>query len=200
MFTTARSLAHLVAELARLPGIGKKTAQRLAFHLLRAPREEALALASAIAEVKDRIRYCGTCGNFTEEETCEICRNASRDASIICVVEQPTDLVALEGSREYRGLYHVLHGALSPLEGSRPEDLRIEQLLERLRAGGVREVILATNPTVEGDATAFYLARVIRPLGVRVSRIARGIPMGGDLEFADNVTLARAIAGRVEID
>lgn len=200
MISTARSLTQLVNELARLPGIGKKTAQRLAFHLLRVPREDALALASAIANVKDRIRYCESCGNFTEEKLCEICRDANRDRSLVCVVEQPTDLFAIEGSHEYRGLYHVLHGTLSPLDGARPESLRIDELVAAVKSRPAREVIIATNPTVEGDATSFYLARVLRPLGVRVSRIARGVPMGGDLEFSDHATLARAISGRVEIE
>ncbi len=199
MFTSSRSLTLLISQLSRLPGIGKKTAQRLAFHLLRIPREEALALATAIEMVRDRIRLCVECGNFTEEEVCEVCRDASRDDGIVCVVEQPTDLLALEASGEFRGRYHVLHGALSPLEGARPESLRIAPLVARLKARPVREVILATNPTVEGDATAFYVASLIRPLGVRVSRLARGIPVGGDLEFSDQVTLARAIAGRQEM-
>jgi recombination protein RecR len=200
MISTARSLTQLVSELSRLPGIGKKTAQRLAFHILRLPREEALALASAITGVKEKIRYCESCGNFTEEPLCEICRDPGRDQSTICVVEQPTDLFAIEGSHEYHGLYHVLHGALSPLDGARPESLRIQELLDTIRKRPVREVIIATNPTVEGDATAFYVAKVVRPFGVRVSRIARGVPMGGDLEFSDHATLARAISGRVEIE
>lgn len=200
MFTSSRSLTLLIAQLSRLPGIGKKTAQRLAFHLLRVPREEALALAAAIEAVRDRIRPCASCGNFTEEEVCEICRDPSRDDGLLCVVEQPTDLLALEATGEFRGRYHVLHGALSPLEGARPESLRIDEFVARLRARPAREVIIATNPTVEGDATAFYIARLVRPLGVRVSRIARGIPVGGDLEFSDQVTLARAISGRVEIE
>ncbi len=200
MFASTPSLSQLVAQLARLPGIGRKTAQRLAFHILRVPREEALALAQAIEGVRDRIRTCAECGNFTEAEVCEVCRDPARDDRILCVVEQPTDLLALEGTGEYRGRYHVLHGALSPLEGSRPESLRIDRLVETIKRRSVREVILATNPTVEGDATAFYIARLVRPTGVRVSRIARGIPVGGDLEFSDQVTLARAIAGRVEIE
>jgi recombination protein RecR len=199
MFTSSRSLTLLVSQLSRLPGIGKKTAQRLAFHLLRVPREEALALAGAIEAVRDRIRFCAQCGNFTEEETCEVCRDPARDEGLICVVEQPTDLIALEASGEYRGRYHVLHGALSPLEGARPESLRIDPLVARIKARSVREVILATNPTVEGDATAFYVASLLRPLGVRVTRIARGIPVGGDLEFSDQVTLARAMSGRQEM-
>jgi recombination protein RecR len=200
MFASTPSLSQLVAQLARLPGIGRKTAQRLAFHILRVPREEALALAQAIEGVRDRVRTCVECGNFTEAEVCEVCRDPARDGRLLCVVEQPTDLLALEGTGEYRGRYHVLHGALSPLEGSRPESLRIDRLVETIKRRSVREVILATNPTVEGDATAFYIARLVRPTGVRVSRIARGIPVGGDLEFSDQVTLARAIAGRVEIE
>ncbi|MFN0150476.1 MAG: recombination mediator RecR [bacterium] len=200
MIPSARSLAQLVGELARLPGIGKKTAQRLAFHILRLPREDALALSTAIVDVKDRIRYCDSCGNFTEDAVCEICLDTNRDQTLLCVVEQPTDLFAIEGSHEYRGLYHVLHGTLSPLDGARPETLRIAEMLATTKNRPVREVIIATNPTVEGDATAFYLARQLRPLGVRVSRIARGIPMGGDLEFSDHATLARAISGRAEIE
>jgi recombination protein RecR len=200
MFTSSQSLTLLIAQFARLPGIGKKTAQRLAFHILRVPREEALALASAIEAVRERIRACSECGNFTEEETCSVCRDPARDNGIVCVVEQPTDLLALEATGEFRGRYHVLHGALSPLEGARPETLRLDHLVERLRRRPAREVIIATNPTVEGDATAFYIARLVRPLGARVSRIARGVPVGGDLEFSDQVTLARAIAGRVDLD
>jgi recombination protein RecR len=198
MFTSSQSLTLLIAQLARLPGIGKKTAQRLAFHLLRVPREEALALAGAIEAVRERIRACAECGNFTEEETCAVCRDPARDNGIVCVVEQPTDLLALEATGEFRGRYHVLHGALSPLE--RPETLRLDHLVDRLKRRPAREVIIATNPTVEGDATAFYIARLVRPLGARVSRIARGVPVGGDLEFSDQVTLARAIAGRVDLD
>jgi recombination protein RecR len=200
MFASTPSLSQLVAQLARLPGIGRKTAQRLAFHILRAPRDEALALARAIESVRERIRTCAECGNFTEAEVCEVCRDPARDARLLCVVEQPTDLLAVEGTGEYRGLYHVLHGALSPLEGARPESLGIDRLLQAIERRSVREVILATNPTVEGDATAFYIARLVRPTGARVSRIARGIPVGGDLEFSDQVTLARALSGRMEIE
>lgn len=200
MLASTPSLSQLISQLARLPGIGRKTAQRLAFHILRVPRDEALALSQAIVAVRERIRTCGECGNFSEEEICEVCRDPARDPGLLCIVEQPTDLLALEGTGEFRGLYHVLHGALSPLEGSRPESLRIDRLVETIRRRSVREVIIATNPTVEGDATAFYIARVLRPTGVRVSRIARGIPVGGDLEFSDQVTLARAITGRVEFE
>src|SRR5262245_16034449 len=193
MFASTPSLSQLISQLSRLPGIGRKTAQRLAFHILRVPKDEALALAQAIEAVRGRIRTCAECGNFTEAEVCEICRDPARDAGLLCVVEQPTDLIALEGTGEFRGLYHVLHGALSPLEGSRPESLRVDRMVEAIKRRSVREVIIATNPTVEGDATAFYIARLVRPTGARVSRIARGIPVGGDLEFSDQVTLARAI-------
>ena len=193
MFSPA--VENLVSQLTRLPGVGNRTAQRLAFHLLSVPRDEALALASALAEVKDRVRFCAECGNLTEEETCEICRDARRDRSVICVVEQPVDLVSLERTHEYRGLYHVLGGALSPLDGVEPSDLRIGGLLSRIERGGVEEVVLATNPTMTGEATAAYIADRLRDR-VRVTRLASGLPVGGDLEYADEVTLGRALAGR----
>ena len=189
---------NLVAQLSRLPGVGTRTAQRLAFHLLSTPREEALALADAIAEVKERVRFCQECGNLTEEDRCAICLDARRDRSIVCVVEQPVDVVSLERTHEFRGLYHVLGGALSPLDGVEPSDLRLRELLERVEQGGVEEVVLATNPTMTGEATASYLADRLRGR-VTVTRLASGLPVGGDLEYADEVTLGRALSGRREI-
>jgi recombination protein RecR len=186
---------NLVSQLTRLPGVGTRTAQRLAFHLLRVPKEEALALAAALEEVKERVRFCSECGNLTEEETCEICRDARRDRSVICVVEQPADLISVERTHEYRGLYHVLGGALSPLDGIEPENLRIADLMSRVDRNGVEEVVLATNPNMTGEATASYLADRLRGR-VRVTRLASGLPVGGDLEYADEVTLGRALAGR----
>jgi recombination protein RecR len=192
------SVDNLVAQLTRLPGIGTRTAQRLAFHLLSTGREEALALSTAIEEVKERVRFCSECGNLTEEETCAICRDPRRDRTVVCVVEQPVDVVSLERTHEYRGLYHVLGGALSPLDGVEPSDLRIGELLRRVDAGDVAEVVLATNPTMTGEATAAYLADRLRD-HVRVTRLASGLPVGGDLEYADEVTLGRALAGRREV-
>jgi recombination protein RecR len=192
------SVDNLVAQLTHLPGVGQRTAQRLAFHLLRVPKDEAGALAAAIAEVKERVRFCSECGNFTEEETCEICRDARRDHSIVCVVEQPADLISVERTHEYRGLYHVLGGALSPLDGVEPEHLRIDELLGRVEQNGVEEVVLATNPNMTGEATAAYLADRLRGR-VRVTRLASGLPVGADLEYADEVTLGRALAGRREM-
>jgi recombination protein RecR len=189
------AVENLVAQLTRLPGIGTRTAQRLAFHLLSVPKDEAIALGAAIQEVKERVRFCRDCGNLTEEELCEICLDARRDRSSICVVEQPVDVVSLERTHEYRGLYHVLGGALSPLDGIEPSDLRIGDLLRRIDAGGIEEVVLATNPTMTGEATAAYLADRLRDR-VRVTRLASGLPVGGDLEYADEVTLGRALAGR----
>ncbi|HZD88206.1 MAG TPA: recombination mediator RecR [Gaiellaceae bacterium] len=186
---------NLVAQLTRLPGIGSRTAQRLAFHLLQVPKQEALALGEAIAEVKERVRFCRECGNLTEEELCAICLDARRDRTTICVVEQPVDLVSLERTAEYHGLYHVLGGSLSPLDGVEPEHLRIDELLHRVESDGVREVVLATNPNTTGEATAAYLAARLRDR-VRVTRLASGLPVGGDLEYADEVTLGRALAGR----
>ena len=193
MFSPA--VDNLVSQLTRLPGVGTRTAQRLAFHLLRVPKEEALALAAALEEVKERVRFCSECGNLTEEETCEICRDARRDRSVICVVEQPADLISVERTHEYRGLYHVLGGALSPLDGVEPENLRIADLISRVDRNGVEEVVLATNPNMTGEATASYLADRLRGR-VRVTRLASGLPVGGDLEYADEVTLGRALAGR----
>jgi recombination protein RecR len=189
---------NLVAQLTRLPGIGGRTAQRLAFHILQTPKQEALALAEAIVDVKERVRFCRECGNLTEEELCAICLDARRDRATICVVEQPVDLVSLERTAEYRGLYHVLGGALSPLDGVDPEHLRIDELMQRVDRNGVAEVVLATNPNMTGEATAAYLADRLRGR-VRVTRLASGLPVGGDLEYADEVTLGRALAGRREM-
>ena len=189
---------NLVAQLTRLPGVGQRTAQRLAFHLLRTPKDEALALAAAIEEVKERVRFCRECGNLTEEEICGICTDSRRDHALICVVEQPADLISVERTAEYRGLYHVLGGALSPIDGVEPADLRIDELLRRVERNGVEEVVLATNPNMTGEATAAFLADRLRGR-VRVTRLASGLPVGGDLEYADEVTLGRALAGRREM-
>jgi recombination protein RecR len=186
---------NLVAQLTRLPGVGTRTAHRLAFHLLRVPKEEALALADAIREAKERIGFCRECGNLTEEELCPICQDQRRDRTVICVVEQPADLVSLERTREYRGLYHVLGGALSPIDGVEPAHLRIDELLRRVERDGVEEVVLATNPTLTGEATATFIADRLRGRA-RVTRLASGLPVGSDLEYADEVTLGRALAGR----
>jgi recombination protein RecR len=189
---------NLVAQLTRLPGIGSRTAQRLAFHVLSTPKDEALALATAIEEVKERVRFCRECGNLTEEELCGICLDARRDRTVVCVVEQPVDVISLERTHEYRGLYHVLGGSLSPLDGVEPEHLRIDELLQRVAQGEIREVVLATNPNMTGEATAAYLADRLRDRAT-VTRLASGLPVGGDLEYADEVTLGRALAGRREI-
>jgi recombination protein RecR len=194
----APSVDNLIVQLARLPGVGRRTAQRLAFHLLKASDADALALADAIREVKERIGFCTDCGNLAEEPLCTICADARRDRSLICVVEDPSDLVALERTHEYRGLYHVLGGALSPIDGVDPEHLRIAELVARVERGGVAEVLLATNPTMTGEATAAYLADRLRDR-TRVTRLASGLPVGGDLEYADEVTLGRALAGRREM-
>jgi recombination protein RecR len=192
------SVDNLVAQLTRLPGVGTRTAQRLAFHLLRASKDEALALAAAIEAVKERVRFCSECGNLTEEEICGICQDARRDRSLVCVVEQPADLLSIERTAEFRGLYHVLGGALSPLDGVEPEHLRIDELLGRVERNGIEEVVLATNPNMTGEATAAYLADRLRGR-VRVTRLASGLPVGGDLEYADEVTLGRALSGRREM-
>jgi recombination protein RecR len=192
------AVENLVAQLTRLPGIGTRTAQRLAFHLLRAPKDEAGALAGAIAEVKERVRFCSECGNLTEDEVCGICRDERRDRTVICVVEQPVDLFSLERTHEFRGLYHVLGGALSPIDGVEPGHLRIDELVQRVERNGVAEVVLATNPNMTGEATAAYLADKLRGR-VRVTRLASGLPVGGDLEYADEVTLGRALSGRREM-
>ena len=193
-------VARLIEALQRLPGIGPKTAQRLTFFLLKRPVEEVRELSEGLVAVKDRIVYCQTCFNVTDEDPCRICRDPGRDSRLICVVEEPNDLLAMERTGEFRGRYHVLLGALSPLDGIGPEDLKVRELLARLDTGaGTAEVILATNPNVEGEATALYLAKLLRPLGVKVTRIARGLPVGGDLEYADQVTLSKALEGRREI-
>jgi recombination protein RecR len=192
------SVENLVAQLTRLPGIGRRTAQRLAFHILQRGDDEALALSAAIAEVKERVHFCAECGNLTEDETCALCRDPRRDHTTICVVEQPVDVVSLERTNEYRGLYHVLGGALSPIDGVDPGDLRIDELVSRVERNGVQEVVLATNPTMTGEATAAFLANRLRDR-VRVTRLASGLPVGGDLEYADEVTLGRALAGRREM-
>ena len=196
MFSPA--VDNLVAQLTRLPGVGQRTAQRLAFHILRASTEEALALAESIEEVKERVRFCRECGNLTEEEVCAICQDARRDHTLICVVEQPADLISVERTAEYRGLYHVLGGALSPIDGVEPADLRIDELLQRVERNGVEEVVLATNPNMTGESTAAYLADRLRGR-VRVTRLASGLPVGSDLEYADEVTLGRALSGRREM-
>jgi len=189
---------NLVAQLTRLPGVGTRTAQRLAFHLLRVPKDEALALAGSIEDVKERVRFCRECGNLTEEEVCGICRDARRDRTLVCVVEQPADLISLERTAEFRGLYHVLGGALSPIDGVEPGHLRIDELVRRVERNGIEEVVLATNPNMTGEATAAYLADRLRGR-VRVTRLASGLPVGGDLEYADEVTLGRALTGRREM-
>lgn len=189
-------IAGLIEAFSKLPGIGRKTAQRLAFYVISMEGREVNQLARAIVAAKKNVRSCDTCCNFTDQEKCSICRNTRRDRSIICVVETPRDVAALERTREYNGLYHVLHGAISPLEGIGPEDIKIRELLARVAEEPVEEVILATNPTIEGEATAMYLARVFKPTGIKVSRIAYGIPVGGDLEYVDEVTLLKAMEGR----
>jgi recombination protein RecR len=198
--STAAPLARLIEEFYKLPGIGPKSAQRLAYFLLRMPAPEAQALAAAILDVKEKITFCSVCYNVTEVDPCRICASDQRDRSVICVVEEPLDILAMERTRSHTGLYHVLHGAISPMDGIGPEELRIGELLERLRSGEVREVILATNPNLEGEATAMYLGRLLKPLVSRVTRLARGLPAGGDLEYADDVTLTRALEGRQEME
>ncbi|HEY7791555.1 MAG TPA: recombination mediator RecR [Vicinamibacterales bacterium] len=193
------SLARLVDELQRLPGIGPKGAQRLAFHILRTPRDEANRLCEAILDVKERVTYCSVCHNITDIDPCVFCRDEARDRRLICVVEEPQNVASVEKTRDFRGVYHVLMGALSPLHGIGPDELKIRDLLTRVQAGGVEEIILATNPTVEGEATAMYLARLLKPLGVRVTRIATGVPVGSDLEYADEVTMHKAMEGRREM-
>ena len=191
--------ARLIEALQRLPGIGPKSAQRLTFFLLKRPLDEVRELSEAVLALKEKITYCRSCFNVTDEDPCRICADPSRDGRVLCVVEEPNDLLAMERTGEFRGRYHVLLGALSPLDGIGPEDLKVRELLGRLEAGEIAEVILATNPNVEGEATAIFLAKLLRPLGVRVTRIARGLPVGGDLEYADQVTLSKALEGRREI-
>jgi recombination protein RecR len=191
---------NLIDELGRLPGVGPKSAQRIAFHLLAADPADVSRLTEALKEVKDKVQFCRTCGNVAEAEECRICRDAKRDLRIICVVEEPKDVVAIEKTREFRGRYHVLGGAISPIEGVGPEDLRIKELMTRLADGTITELILATDPNLEGEATATYLARLVKPMGITVTRLASGLPVGGDLEYADEVTLGRAFEGRRLLD
>ena len=194
-----RALEELVGLLTRLPGIGRKSALRVAWHLLKADDSYAEALAASIRGLRETVRFCTICGSYTEKEPCEICDSTSRDRSLICVVEQPQDVITIETSHEYRGLYHVLGGVISPLDGVGPEDIRLDSLVARAREGHVAEVVVATNPTVEGDTTALYVKRLLEPLGVQVTRLATGIPVGGDLEYADRLTLARSFRGRVRL-
>lgn len=195
----AEPLARLIQEVKRLPGIGQKSAQRIAFHVLRAPREDVARLAAALVDVKEKLGLCARCNNISDAELCPYCRDPHRDSSRICVVEEPLNLIPIETTRTFNGLYHVLHGSISPLRGIGPEQLRIQELLARIQEGGVEEIILATNPTVEGEATAVYLARLLKPLGLRVTRIAMGIPVGSDLEYADEVTMAKSLENRREM-
>ena len=196
---TVEPVARLIEEFNKLPGIGPKTASRLTFHLLRAGEEQAHALAEAIVEMKDKTIYCSHCFNIATEDPCAICSNPNRETAVVCVVEEPLDVLAIERTGEYRGLYHVLHGAISPVEGINPEDLRIRELVARVKSEPIEEVIIATNSTLEGDATQAYIAREIVPLGVKVTRLARGLPVGSDLEYADEITLGRALENRREI-
>ncbi len=198
MIYTSHALENLIGELGKLPGIGRKTAQRLALHILKTDNEEAGRLANAIIEVKRKIRYCSICWNITEKDPCSICSDPNRDHGAICVVEDPSDVLALEKTNEFHGLYHVLGGALSPLEGISPDQLKVKELLGRVK-NGMNEVILAMNPDVEGEATTIYLGNLLKPLGIKVTRIARGVPVGGDLEFADEATLVRALEGRIVV-
>ncbi len=195
----AEPIERLINELTKLPGIGRKTAARLTFHILRIPRKDAQELARGIIDVKEKIQLCSVCFDLTDKDPCRICSDSRRNDEVICVVEEPNDLMAIEGAGDFHGKYHVLHGTLSPLEGIGPEDIKAKELLKRLEAGGVKEVIMATNPNVEGGATALYLTELIKPLGVKVTRIAYGIPMGGDIEYTDRETLAKALEGRREI-
>ena len=199
MPTHAEPIERLITELANLPGIGRKTAARLAFYILRIPKRDAQDLATAIMDVKERIQLCSVCFNLTDRDPCRICSDSRRNGEVICVVEEPSDLMAIEGTGDYNGKYHVLHGTLSPLEGIGPEDIKAKELVERVETGTVREVIMATNPNVEGGATALYLTKMLRPFGVKVTRIAAGIPMGGDIEYTDGPTLVKALEGRREI-
>lgn len=195
----AKPLSNLIGELSKLPGIGGKTAQRLAFHILSQDDRDAFALAEAILEAKKNMKYCSVCGNLTDVDPCSICTDPARDQSVICVVESPRDVSAMERIREFQGLYHVLHGAISPMDGIGPEDINLKQLIVRLQQNDIKEVILATNPNIEGEATAMYTARLIKPAGIKVTRIAHGVPVGGDLEYADEITLSKAMEGRREL-
>ncbi|MGH3447875.1 MAG: recombination mediator RecR [Nocardioidaceae bacterium] len=190
----------LIDELGRLPGVGPKSAQRIAFHIMGADTVDVKRLAEVLVEVKDKVRFCTTCGNVAEEEECKICRDPRRDASVLCVVEEPKDVIAIERTREFRGRYHVLGGAISPIEGVGPDELRVRELMQRLADGSITEVILATDPNLEGEATATYLTRLLKPMGLQLTRLASGLPVGGDLEYADEVTLGRAFEGRRSVD
>ena len=199
MFYTAESIEQLAEQFAQLPGIGRKTAHRLALYILKMSRDEVVTLAKALINVKDKVRYCSVCSNITEADPCSICANTKRDRSSICVVEEPNDVLAIEKTNEYKGLYHVLGGALSPLDGIGPDDLKIKELLQRLSTSNIEEIILALNPNVEGEATTLYLSKLFKPLGMKITRIARGLPVGSDLEFADEATLTRALEGRIAV-
>lgn len=192
-------VAKLIEQFSKLPGIGKKTAQRLAFHILNTREDDAVNLAEAIMDAKRKIKYCSICSNITDIDPCNICTNPKRDNKVICVVEDPRDIAAMERIREYNGLYHVLHGAISPMEGIGPEDIKIKELIVRLQNDDVEEIILATNPNIEGEATSMYISKLVKPTGIKVTRIAHGVPVGGDLEYADEVTLAKALEGRREL-
>ncbi|MFP5322391.1 MAG: recombination mediator RecR [Acidimicrobiia bacterium] len=196
----ADAVQDLIDQLGRLPGIGPKSAQRIAYHLLKVPKDDALALAQAVATAKERVRFCEVCHNLSEAPRCAICADARRDATLVCVVEEPRDIIAVEKTGGFRGRYHVLGGAINPMEGIGPDQLKVRELLARLESDDVAEVILCTNPNLEGDTTAMYLARLLKPLGVRVTRIASGLPVGGDLEYADELTLGRALEGRRDVD
>jgi recombination protein RecR len=197
MFYTAESIEQLAEQFAQLPGIGRKTAQRLALYILKMSRDEVVTMAKALVNVKDKVRYCTICSNITETDPCAICSNTKRERSFICVVEEPHDVLAIEKTNEFKGLYHVLGGALSPLDGIGPEELKIKELLQRISTSTIEEIILALNPNVEGETTTLYLSRLLKPLGIKVTRIARGLPVGSDLEFADEATLSRAFEGRI---
>jgi len=199
MFYTAESIEQLAEQFAQLPGIGRKTAHRLALFVLKMSREDVVTLAKALVNVKDNVRYCSICSNITESDPCAICANSKRERSFICVVEEPHDVLAIEKTHEFKGLYHVLGGSLSPLDGIGPDDLKIKELLQRISNGPIDEVILALNPNVEGEATTLYLSQLLKPLGIKVTRIARGLPVGSNLEFADEATLSRAIEGRIVV-
>lgn len=196
----ADAVQNLIDQLGRLPGVGPKSAQRIAYHLLKVPKEDALALASAVVTAKERVRFCEVCHNLSEAPRCQICADGRRDATLVCVVEEPRDIVSVERTGGFRGRYHVLGGAINPMEGIGPDQLKVRELLGRIDSDAVVEVILCTNPNLEGDTTAMYLARLLKPLGVRVTRIASGLPVGGDLEYADELTLGRALEGRRDVD
>lgn len=195
----ATPVQNLIEELSKLPGIGPKSAQRLAFHILRASAEDVRKLAEALVAIKEQIRFCNICYNVTDKDICDYCRDPRRDDSVLCVVEESKDVIAMEKTGEFRGRYHVLQGAISPIDGIGPEDIRVQELLSRLKSGKVEEIVVATNPNIEGEATAMYLAKLIRPLGIKITRIASGLPVGGELEYADEVTLGKALEGRREI-